>query len=322
MKRYTFHYVDAFTDTPFYGNPCAVFPEAEGLNTEDMQKIARETNLNETAFVFPAGKADEAPFTFTNGENGGASTSEEKADFVVRYFTPTSEIPFAGHPTIATAFLLARLGAIPPTADATPDKTVTVRFEFNIGVLPVEIEFREGAPAMVGMEQKPPQFGPSFDTGEIAPMLGLSVESLLGNHPAQVVSTGVPFLLVPVAQCKDVIRAEMDRQALRHSLEHAQADAVFLFSAEGYTKEGNTYARLLNPAGTSEDPFTGSASGCMGCYLYNRGIIRDSAILLEQGHHLGRPGTGRLVLTGSPDDITRVRLFGTAATTLTGEILL
>jgi trans-2,3-dihydro-3-hydroxyanthranilate isomerase len=322
MKKYTFHYVDAFTDTPFFGNPCAVFPEAEGLNTADMQKIARETNLNETAFVFPADRANEALFSFPNGENGGAATSEEKADFVVRYFAPTSEIPFAGHPTIATAFLLARLGAIPPTADAAPDKTVTVRFKFNIGVLPVEIEFREGAPVMVGMEQKPPQFGQVFDTIEIAPMLGLSVENILDDYPAQVVSTGVPFLMVPVANCKDVIRAEMDRQTLRQYLEHAQADAVFLFSAEGYTPEGNTYARLLNPAGTSEDPFTGSASGCMGCYLYNRGIIKKPAIKLEQGHHLGRPGSGKLILTGDPNHITRVQLYGTAATTLTGSLLL
>lgn len=332
MKQYRFYYIDAFTDIPFYGNPCAVFPDADGLDDATMQLIARETNLNETAFVFPG------------AQQHNDDDMRDRADFAVRYFTPTAEIPFAGHPTIATAFLLAILDRISPESTKGTSKqmevntepgdsrsdtlrgvdntqnVVRVRFGFKVGVLPVEVHFLDGKPTQVGMAQKPPVFGQSIESTEIAPLIGAGSDTLLEGVPAQVVDTGVPFLMVAAKHCKHVIAAEMDRAALRRLLEEIGADGLFLFSPEGYTEQGHTYARLLNPNGTSEDPFTGSASGCMGCYLYSRGVITDPTITLEQGHHLGRPGTGTLVLSGTPEHITQVQLYGSAATTFTGSL--
>ncbi len=298
MKNYPFYYVDAFTETPFHGNPCAVFPEAEGLDDETMQLIAKETNLNETAFVWDRSKDD-----------------NEEADFIVRYFTPTFEVPFAGHPTIATAFLLAALGKIVPGGMSG----CTVKFRFNVGVLPVEVRFVGGKVVEVGMEQRAPEYGSEFESAAIAPLLGLSEGRMLPNAPLQVVSTGVPFLMVPVKAKDDVVSAEMDRPALRTFLEKAGVGALFLFAPEGFTDKGDTYARLLNPTGTSEDPFTGSASGCMGAYLYARRLIDKKDLNLEQGHHLGRPGRGVLFLEGEPDRIERILLYGAAATTFTGS---
>jgi trans-2,3-dihydro-3-hydroxyanthranilate isomerase len=298
MKNYPFSYIDAFTKTPFHGNPCAVFPEADGLDEETMQLIAKETNLNETAFVWDRTK-----------------DGNEEADFIVRYFTPTFEVPFAGHPTIATAFLLAALGKIAPEGKSLR----TVKFRFNVGVLPVEVRFEDGRVVEVGMEQQAPEFGAEFESAPIAPMLGLSADRMLPEAPLQVVSTGVPFLMVPVRGKNDVVSAEMDRPALKAFLEKAGVGALFLFAPQGYTERGDTYARLLNPTGTSEDPFTGSASGCMGAYLYARKLIDKKKLNLEQGHHLGRPGSGVLFLEGEPNRIDRILLYGAAATTFTGS---
>ncbi|MFP4178908.1 MAG: PhzF family phenazine biosynthesis protein [Spirochaetaceae bacterium] len=293
MSRYDFFYIDAFTDTQFAGNPCAVFPKADGLDDETMQKIARETNLNETAFVFPS----------------------SKADFRVRYFTPTYEIPFAGHPTIATAFLLAEEGYIP-----TSGETVQVQFEFNVGVLPVEVVYRKGKLEKVGMQQKPPEFGATFPVKEIAPMFGIGEDEFLENAPVQVVSTGVPFLMVPVKSVDTVKKAEMDRTALAGLLKSSGVDAAFVCTPHGYTEKGTTFARLLGPESQSEDTFTGSASGCMGSFFYRHGIVQRENMVLEQGHSLGRPGTGELVLKGTPENIERVQLYGAAAKSLKGSL--
>ena len=135
-------HVDAFTTVPFAGNPCAVLPDATGLSDEQMQAIAREANLPESSFVLPS----------------------EKADFRVRYFTPRMELPFAGHPTIATAFLLTQAGRIPLREPVT-----TIQLEFEIGVLPVDIHVQDGRPVHVVMTQKAPTFGPTFTTSETAP---------------------------------------------------------------------------------------------------------------------------------------------------------
>ncbi|MFO7849738.1 MAG: PhzF family phenazine biosynthesis protein [Spirochaetia bacterium] len=299
MRKYDFFYIDAFTDTQFAGNPCAVFPKADGLDEETMQKIARETNLNETAFVFPS----------------------SEADFRVRYFTPTYEIPFAGHPTIATAFLLAEEGYIPGGGESGKDENVLqVQFEFNVGVLPVEIVYRKGTLEKVGMQQKPPEFGAVYPPERIAPMFGIKAEELLENAPVQVVSTGVPFLMVPVKSVDVVKKAEMDRQELARLLKSSGVDAAFVCTPHGYTEKGTTFARLLGPESQSEDTFTGSASGCMGSFFYRHGIVKTDKMVLEQGHSLGRPGTGELVLTGTPENIERVQLYGAAAKSLKGTL--
>lgn len=292
---YSFYYIDAFTSNPFEGNPCAVFPEADGLSEAQMQNLAKETNLPETAFVF----------------------STDKADFKVRYFTPRSEIPFAGHPTIATGFLLAREKRI-----NTTDRITTVRFEFNIGVLPVEIRIAEdGSVDLVGMQQQLPDFGASLKTADLAGPLGLKPDDFIAGVPAQVVSTGVPFLMVPLKSLDAVKKADMDRPAVRRLLERVSVKVMFIFAPEGYTPEGDTFARLLDPDNAGEDPYTGSATGCMGSFLYHYGIVKKQKMVCQQGHLMGRPGRGILELAGSPEKITGVKLYGKAVASLKGEYL-
>ncbi len=289
---YRFHYIDAFTTRPFAGNPCAVFPQADGLSDQLMQDIAMETNLSETSFVF----------------------TTEAADFKVRYFTPRYEIPFAGHPTIATAYHLARSGMIALSGTRT-----VVQFEFNIGVLPVEIiQGHDGDVAMVGMQQKAPVFGETVDPAVLAKHLNLSQDVFFPGVPAQSVSTGVPFLIVPLRTLDAVKQAEMNRTEIRRILEELSVDALFVCTPNGFTKDGDTFARLMDPGNAGEDPYTGSATGCLGSFFYRYGIVRKQQMVCEQGHLLGRPGSGRIEIMGSPEDIEGVKLFGTAVESMSG----
>jgi trans-2,3-dihydro-3-hydroxyanthranilate isomerase len=292
-RTYPFFYVDAFTENPFEGNPCAVFPVAEGLSDSEMQKIAMETNLSETAFVFRS----------------------DKADFKVRYFTPGCEIPFAGHPTIATAYILAREKHIPLTG-----KSTTLQFEFNIGVLPVEIlTAGDGDLDMIGMQHRLPEFGETVDLHQIAGLMGLAPEDFIPGAPVQVVSTGVSFLMAPLRTADLVAKAELNRRGIKKLLAGLSGNVIFVFAPQGYTSEGDTFARLMDPDNAGEDSYTGSATGCMGCYLYHYGIIKKQRMVCEQGHLLGRPGKGIIELEGSPENITRVRLFGKGTVSLKGE---
>jgi trans-2,3-dihydro-3-hydroxyanthranilate isomerase len=288
--------IDAFTSSPFSGNPCAVVPEADGLSEEQMQLIARETNQPETSFVL----------------------GSREADFKVCYFTTTRRIPFAGHPTIATAFLLALDGRIvPPQARGMAE----VRFEFDIGVLPVLVEFGpRGRPLRAIMSQPSPTFGAELGTEEVAAGFSLEAEDFLPGVPCQVVSTGVPFLMAPVRSLDVLKRAEMERPPLRELLARTGAAAVFMFALEGFAPEADTHARLFDPDGTMEDPFTGSASGCMGAYIVRHGLRPGPTFRLEQGHLLGRPGQGILEVLGDSRRISGIKLSGSAVKTTEGTI--
>ncbi|MGC8837627.1 MAG: PhzF family phenazine biosynthesis protein [Anaerolineae bacterium] len=295
MRRYRVVYVDAFTEVPFAGNPCAVLPDAQGLSDEEMQAIARETNLSETSFVLPS----------------------EQADFRARYFTPRAEIPFAGHPTIATAFLLAEEGRIP-----LQGPMARIALEFQIGVLPVEVEARDGVPRWVVMTQRRPTFGATFSAAEVAPCLGLDAASLREDCPSQVVDTGVPFLLVPARDLAALERVQVDRPALQALCRRAGVDAAFVFCLGGFSPEADTHARLLDPWGTHEDPFTGSASGAMAAFLVRYGLKPGPRLVAEQGHFVGRPGLGLLEVLGTRGRIEAVRLAGPAVRVMEGEFLL
>lgn len=289
---YRFYYLDAFTTNRFEGNPCAVFPEADGMSEKEMQSLAKETNLPETAFVL----------------------ASDQADFKVRYFTPRNEIPFAGHPTIATAFLLADQGRIKLQGTRT-----TVQFEFNIGVLPVEVEAQNsGAIERVGMQQQNPVFGETVDVNEFAPLLGLNSADFIPDAPIQVVSTGVAFLMVPLKSVELVRKADMNRPELRKLLSGLGLNAMFVCTPHGFTADGDTFARLMDPDNAGEDPYTGSATGCMGSYFYHYGVISNPRMVCQQGHLLGRPGEGIIQLEGEPGEITNVKLYGKAVASLQG----
>lgn len=293
MRKYKFLTADAFTDRPFAGNPCAILPEAEGLSTEEMQAIANELNLSETAFVLPS----------------------DKAAIRVRYFTPRTEIPFAGHPTIATVFALAEAGRFSLEAPVT-----TLDVEFGIGVLPVEIEVDGDRPVRVIMTQQAPAFGPTIDRATVAAGLGLAAGDLLGDLPCQVVSTGVGFLMVPVADRTVLERIEMDRPRLRAVCAAADVPAAYAFSVGGFDPNTDLHARFFDPNGTAEDPFTGSACGAMAAYVSQVGLVSGATMIVEQGHCLGRPGVAIAAVDRDGERITRVRLGGCAVTVSQGTM--
>ena len=294
MKEYRIIYMDAFTAEPFSGNPCAVLPEADGLTDQQMQQIAMETNLSETAFVFPS----------------------DKAAVRVRYFMPHKEIPFAGHPTIATAMMLAQEGMIP----LGPSKIV-IDFEFNIGILPVAIHMNTaGKPLKAIMTQQKPTFEGVVKADDLKRCLGIDVHDFLDGAPLQVVSTGVPFLMVPVTRLDILKKVQMNQSLLQSLLQRVGVDAAYVFCLEGFAKDADAHGRLISAIPGSEDPFTGSAVGCMGAYIAHYGLCPGQVFKVEQGHMLGRPGQGTVEIVGSTDTIEAVTVGGCAVKTLDGFI--
>ncbi len=295
MRRYTVVQVDAFTTTPLQGNPCAVLPDARGLDDAEMQAIAREMNLSETAFVFPS----------------------DKADFRFRYFTPAAEIPLAGHPTIATAHVLVEEGRIP-----LKDGRGAFTMELNVGVLPVEITSRQGDVTHVVMTQKKPEFGRTFTHAEVAAVFGLSARDLDTRCLPQVVSTGTPQLMVLVKSLDVLKRIHADFYALQEFSERGGFFSAHVFCVGGFSPNADTHARHYAPeGGIAEDPFTGSASGGMGAYIVQHGILPGLRFHIEQGHLCGRPGEGDIEVVGSRNDIQTVKVGGPAITVMRGELL-
>ena len=293
MKDYPVVYIDAFTTRPYAGNPCAVLPQADGLTDDQMQAIARETNLSETAFVFRSANAD----------------------FKVRYFTPRTELPFAGHPTIATAFMLAEGEYVPLREPVT-----RIQLEFKVGVLPVDIEVRDGKPVRVVMTQKPPAFGPAFAPDEVAPCLGLQPQDLRADVPSQVIGTGVPFLIVPALNVDVLGKVRMDRDALAALVKRAGVSAAFMFALGGFKPGADLHGRLFDPQGTTEDSYTGSAMGAAGCFVVRYGLKPGPRLLAEQGNFVGRPGEGVLEISGPASAIDGVRLGGAAVRVMEGKL--
>jgi trans-2,3-dihydro-3-hydroxyanthranilate isomerase len=294
MTQYRIIYLDAFTSEPFSGNPCAVLPEADGLTDDQMQKIACETNLSETAFVLPS----------------------EKAAVRVRYFMPYKEIAFAGHPTIATAFMLAQEGRVP-----AEDVISRIDFEFNIGVLPVEIHWgMNHQPVRAVMVQTAPTFGAVADPQDVIPGIGLRQKNLLDSGPIQVVSTGVPFLIIPLTSMAGLRQARMDRPRLLTVLKDLGVDAAYLFFPGGFEPETDFHGRLFSPGGVSEDPFTGSAVGAAGAYAVHYGMLSGPDLTVEQGHTVGRPGQGTVEILQTANQIVSVKVGGSAVRTLDGFI--
>lgn len=294
MKEYRIIYMDAFTSEPFSGNPCAVLPEAEGLTDHQMQKIASETNLSETAFVFRS-----------------ASSGVR-----VRYFMPRKEIPFAGHPTIATAMMLAQEGMI-----HTERPVVAIDFEFNIGVLPVEVHMdADGKPCHAVMTQQKPSFGRVVQREDLTGCFGLDKKDFIDEAPSQVVSTGVPFLMVPVTGMGVLKNVQVNPPRLQSLVKRIGIDAVYMFCLEGFAQDTDAHARLFSSMAGSEDPFTGSAAGCMGAYMAHHGLHSGKLFTVEQGHIIGRPGRGTVEVIGSTGDIELVKVGGGAVKTLDGFI--
>jgi trans-2,3-dihydro-3-hydroxyanthranilate isomerase len=301
MKEYRFFQADVFTDRPFTGNPLAIFPEAEGLTTEEMQAITKEMNLSETTFVLPP--------------------TDLKARFRLRIFTPASELPLAGHPVVGTCFVLAARGVIP-----LEEGTNRIFQECKAGVLPVDIVVRAGKIEEVVMTQSPPRFFAEYrDRALLAAAVGLpEVELLPEDLPAQVVSTAVPQLMVPASSLHQFGRIEIDPAAMRRVLSETETDCFMIFTRECVHPESTVHARMFAPGlGVAEDPATGSAAGALGAYLVKHGLVdaRPTArIRVEQGYEMGRPSAIQVEVDGDETGPTEVRVGGRAVEVAEGRL--
>jgi len=301
--------LDVFTDRPFCGNPLAVFPETSELTDERMQQIAREMNLSETVFVLPP--------------------KDENALRRLRIFTPTQELPFAGHPVVGTWYCLAREGMVPLPENGTG--WAHIKQEVGIGVLPVDIEFKDGDPSQVVMTQGKFEIVNEIEDwqeqAEIARALGLAREDLDENLPIQSVSTGNSMLLVPVRSLADLGHCRVNLALLSEVYERAKATGCYAFTRETIEiGEARAHARFFVGMNIGEDPATGSAAGPLGGYL----VYHDAAgvepvdgvcrFVIEQGDFMNRPSRIGLEVKGKAGKIEEVRVGGTAVVVARGEL--
>lgn len=296
MLIFPFIQVDAFTDQPMGGNPCAVLLDAESLDEAQMQAIAREMNLAETAFV----------------------RRSDRADFGARFFTPEAEIPLAGHPSLAVAAALVDCGRLELAADSSG-----FTLELPAGIIPLEISSLEGKIQRITMTQIKPRFLRAYNPGEVLDSFNLSQTDLLPGAPVQTVSTGTPQLMVPLRDQAALRRANLDISAYRELRARGDFFSPHLFCLEGISPHGQTFARHFGiPPDLPEDPFTGSATGGMAAYLWRYGLIERPSFLAEQGHWLDRPGQAWVEVIGPPQDIAAVKVGGQTVVVLRGEFFL
>ncbi|EDQ06956.1 putative isomerase YddE [Sulfitobacter indolifex] len=287
--NFDFDWVDAFTDQVFGGNGCAVVHGGAVLSDAICMAYVRETSLVECTFTGPS----------------------EVADFKVEYYLASREIPFAGHPTIATVAALRHRGLIGEGP---------LRLETGAGIVNVEVRG-----AQIAMTQIAPVFGAEVPANLVA-RVGRVVTSDIIGQP-QVVSTGLPFCITVLRSRAALETLTLDPDALAEYNAHLGQDSdmmePFWVALEGATSAGDTYARLLlAPPSPAEDPFTGSATGAMAAYLWARGLIDSPAFVAEQGHLMGRPGRAEVEVLGPRDAITGVRVAGQGRVVMSGQVFM
>lgn len=300
----TFYQADVFTTLPFGGNPVAVIPDAQDLTDQELQQIAREMNLSETVFVFPP--------------------TEKAAAAKIRIFTPTQEIPFAGHPVIGAFFILGALKRF------TLHEPVTrLLHECNIGLFPVELHVRKGEIHRVVMSQPHPEFIGTIDAiedlYEIAKALGLSKSFITGaRFPIQVVSTGLPVIIVPVRSLTAVKSIVPDTIVIKDLCERHGANGIMVFTTITVEELSTVHTRMFaSPIGVIEDPATGSASGALGAYLVHHGVVEVrpiTEIIAEQGYEMDRPSRIHIEVESDDDAIQNVKVGGQVVMIIEGRL--
>jgi trans-2,3-dihydro-3-hydroxyanthranilate isomerase len=275
-----FRYVvaDVFTDTPLEGNQVAVFTDARGIPDDKLQRIAREMNLSETVFVY---------------------TPEDDGHARIRIFTPTREMPFAGHPTLGTAFVLSG-----------PLSLEEIRLETLRGVVPVRLEREDGRIVFGRMEQPLPTVEPYADDAELFDILGVEGSEL----PVEVYDNGVLHVYV-------CLGSEEEVAALKPDLRRLGEQPTLCFNC--FAGEGKSWkTRMFAPSsGVAEDPATGSAAGPLALHLARHGRIPfGEEIEIAQGVEVGRPSKLFARVEGSADDVQRVEVGGSAVIVARGEL--
>ena len=284
--------MDVFASTPLEGNPLAVFPNADGLSDIQMQSIAKEMNLSETTFVF---RRDPA--------------TERERGIRVRIFTVAEELPFAGHPTLGTAFVLR--------GDTGASE---VALDLNVGNIPVTFE-QQSSPLFGEMRQRDPEFGATHDREAVALAAGLNPDDLESDLPIQTVSTGVPFTIVPVRSLETMQRLRIDFARAAEYLEPTGGKFFFFVSRATVDPSARLHARMIFYNG--EDPATGSASGCAAAWAVQYGVAKpDERVLIEQGVEMNRPSRIFVRASKRNGQVSNVRVGGNAVEVMRGELTL
>jgi trans-2,3-dihydro-3-hydroxyanthranilate isomerase len=291
LRRFPFTQLDVFTSRALEGNPLAVFPDGRGLSDDEMQAIAKEMNLSETTFILPRD-----------------ASAEKERGTRVRIFTVQEELPFAGHPTLGTAFALrGNSGA------------GEIRLELNVGTIPVRFEDTPGQPSFGEMRQNDPVFGQIHDLRKVAEATGIPVSDIDSDFPIQTVSTGVPFTLLPLRGLEQIRRLQINQAQATEYLSASGGKFFFCVTRETVDPAARLHARMLFYNG--EDPATGSASGCAAAWMVQHGIAPpDERVLIEQGVEMKRPSRIFVRVSRGNGRVVNVRVGGNVVEVLRGEL--
>ncbi len=284
---------DVFSSRPLEGNSLAVFSDGRGLADAEMQSIAKEMNLSETTFILPRDAA-----------------IERERGIRVRIFTVQEELPFAGHPTLGTAFALR---------GQTGAEQITL--ELNVGKVPVHFEDKAGEPAFGEMTQIDPNFGMQHDHEAVARATGLRIEEFDDSLPIETVSTGVPFTLTPLKSLAVIQNMQVNLDGAAQYLEKSGAKFFYFVSRETMDRDARLHARMFFNNG--EDPATGSAAGCTAAWMVAHDVAKpDERVLIEQGVEMKRPS--RIFVRAAQRDnrVVNVRVGGHSVEIMRGELYL
>jgi trans-2,3-dihydro-3-hydroxyanthranilate isomerase len=292
-RRYSFVQMDVFTSRPLEGNAVSVFTDARGLTDDEMQALARETNLSETTFVFPR----------------DAATERERGQRV-RIFTTQEELPFAGHPTLGTAAALHGKG-----------DTNLIELDLNVGKIPVR--FSTGTDGLVfgEMQQRDPEFKQHHSREDVARAAGLNVDEIADDVPIQTVSTGLAFTVVPIRTLASMRRLRPDLSRAAEYLERSGGKFFYFVSRETEDRSARLHARMIFYNG--EDPATGSAAGCVAAWMVAHGVAApEESAIIEQGIEMRRPSRMVVRAGREGDRIVTVRVGGNSVQVIRGEMFL
>ena len=294
MNKPFFYLVDVFAEERYTGNQLAVFRSTRDLCKKEMQQIAMEMNFSETTFI----------------------TSEEQraGGYDVRIFTPQTEVPFAGHPTLGTAHIIQ--------SEISKEPINKVILNLKIGQIPIFFDTDERSDVL-WMHQLNPVFGDTYNRGLIAEILSLDINEIDDRFPVQTVSTGLPTIIVPVKTLKSVKRANVINSKYLDFTANIEAKTLLVFCSETYNRQNDLNVRFFaGRYGIPEDPATGSANGCLAGYLVRHRYFEKEKIYLrvEQGYELGRPSLLLLKAEEKRKSI-RVEVGGKVETVAKGEFV-
>ena len=293
MAKYQFYILDVFAEEKYAGNQLAVVRDAAAISDSQMLRITKEMNYSETTFIL--------------------SEEPRRGGYDVRIFTPGAEVPFAGHPTLGTAFIIRH--------EIMKEPADTVILNLKVG--PIPVTSGSGEKDILWMKQNEPTFGQTIEPGPVAKVLGLDESEIDDKCIVQEVSTGLPFIIVPLKSLDAVKRAKVNRDECFKLIEDTQAKLILIFCPETYNRENDLNVRVFcDYVGISEDPATGSGNGCLAGYLAKHRYFGNDKIdiRVEQGYEIARPSLLYLRAENKQDKID-VSVGGKVILVAKGQLL-